>query len=193
MHKKIIEKTMSGLAKDRQDYFQSIIRYLEKDPRMVEQENVVFTILKDVIPDTPTYLDADEFVDLLIDFIRYNKPGIRNLMYSRSYIHDPHVMRTITGNFIQQVVVRSFDKHEKGDIDTGDLSVHKLTWPYRDTDVLDPDDDPDEWLAAIKRSEAWKKEQKVDRRKSGLSRIDDKAMALAKEKKDKEEKEEENT
>jgi len=178
---------MNGLSKERQDYFQNIIRHLEKDSRIASQENVIYTILKDVMPDTPTYLEADEFIDLLFDFIRYNKPGIRNLMYSHSYIHDHHVMRTITGNFIQQVVVRSFDKHEDGDIDTGDLSVHKLTWPYRDTDVLDPDDDPDEWLAAIKRSETWKKEQKIDRRKSGLSRIDDKAMALAKEIKEKEE------
>lgn len=179
---------MNGLAKDRLDYFQNIIICLEKDPRIVSQENVIFSILKDIIPDTPIYLDANEFVDLLIDFIRYNKPGIRNLMYSRSYIHDPHVMRTITGNFIHQVAVRTLDKHEKGDVDTKNLSVHKLTWPYRDTDVLDPDDDPDEWLAAINRNENWKAQQKVDRRKSGLSRIDDKAMALFEENKEKDEK-----
>ncbi len=188
MHRKIIEKTMSALPKDRQDYFQRIIGQLERDSRFEGQGNIVYTILKDVIPDSPIYLDSDEFVDLLFDFIRYNTPGIRKVMYSRQYIHDAHVMRAITGNFVSQVVARSFDKEEKGEVDTGALSVHKLTWPYRDTDVYDPDDDPEEWLAAINRSEEWKAEQRVDRRKSGLSRIDDKAMAKFKENRDKLEK-----
>lgn len=185
MHRKIINKAIASLAKDKKTYFETVASQLERDARFENQGNIVFTILKDVIPDTPIFLDKEEFVELMFDFIRYNSVGIRGLLYSRQYIHDPRTLRTITGNFISQVIDRSLEKHELGEIETDDLSVHKLTWPYRDTDVLDPDDDPDEWLAAIQRSEAWKREQKVDRRKSGLSRIDDKAMALMTEKNEK--------
>ena len=185
MHRQIIAKTLASLDKDRLAYFEPIVRKLEQDSRSGDQGNLVFTILKDVLPDTPPYLDSDEFIDLLFDFIRYNNSQLRGILYSPQFIHNPQVLRRITGTFISQVAARSLEKHEEGDIDSGELSVHKLTWPYRDTDVLDPDEDPDEWLAAINRSEEWKLQQKVDRRKSGLSRIDDKAMALYKEKKDK--------
>ncbi len=179
---------MAALEKTRLDYFQGVIAQMEQDKRFEQQGNIIFTILKDVIPDTPIYLDPDDFVELLFDFIRFNNSGIQKIMYSRQYIHDPRLLRTVTGTLIQQVIALSFDKHEDdGETDTSDLNVHKLTWPYRDTDVLDPDEEPDEWLAAIDRSEKWKAEQKVDRRKSGLARIDDKAMALFEEKKQNEE------
>jgi len=184
LHRKIIEKTIASLPKDKMGYFEAVARQLENDARFEHQGNIVFSILKDIIPDTPIYLDKDEFVDLLFDFIRYNNPAIRGVMYSRPFIHDPHVLRTVSVNLISQIIARSLEKHELGEIETDDPSVHKLTWPYRDTDVLDPDDDPEEWLAAIQRSELWKREQKVDRRKSGLSRIDDKAMALMTERND---------
>ncbi|HER26085.1 MAG TPA: hypothetical protein ENI69_03140 [Rhodospirillales bacterium] len=185
MHKKIIEKIMASQSKERVTYFNAVIVQLEHDGRFESQGNIIFTVLKDVIPDTPIYLDADDFADLLYDFIRYNNNSIRQIMFSQSYLRDARAMRSVTGHFITQVVALSFEKEEKGEIDMGELSVHKLTWPYRDTDVLDPDDDPEEWLAAVKRSEDWSKLQKEDRRKSGLSRIDDKAMALFKKNSDK--------
>ncbi len=180
MHRKIIAGAMAAIDKDRRDYFQAVIARLEQDKRFERQGNIVFSILKNVIADVPVYLEPDEFAELLFDFIRYNNPAIRKLMYSRRYVHDPKAMRAITGNFITQVIARSFDKEEKGEIETGDPSVHKLTWPYRDTDVLDPEDDPDEWQKAVDRSQEWARRQKTDRRKSGLSRIDDKAMELFK-------------
>lgn len=185
MHKKIIASTMAALSKDHLNYFQAVVARLERDRRTERRSNVVYTILKDIMPDCPIYLEQEEFVDLLFDFIDNNGGDIRNIMYSHRFIHHPQALRRVTGKLLQQIFALSFDKHERGEIDTGDPSVHKLTWPYRDTDILDPDEEPDQWQAAVSRSEEWKSRNKTDRRKHGLSRIDDQAMEKLRQKSEK--------
>ena len=59
------------------------------------------------------------------------------------------MLRDISAEFVHQVVKLSLEIQECGEIQESKLSVHKLTWPYRDTDVADPEDDPDEWAEAV--------------------------------------------
>ncbi len=48
----------------------------------------------------------------------------------------------------------------------------KLTWPYRETDLVDLEDDPDAWAEALDKSEAWRRSHDTDRRRRGANRID---------------------
>ncbi len=182
MHKKIIEKALGQLDADRATYFGAIVNKLEEDKRIENTANIVFTVLKDVITDLPIYLDQKELINLLLQFIDRNYHRIKKVIYDPAFIHDPSSLREVTGEFVHQVVKLSLEKHEKGEIEEAKRSVHKLTWPYRDTDVVDPEEDPEEWSAAIARSQKWLAENGgVDRRKSGAARIDDMASEKAKE------------
>jgi len=107
---------------------------------------------------------------------------LRKALYDPKFIHDPSSIRNVTGEFIHQVVKLSLEKHENGEIEEFQLSVHKLTWPYRDTDVVDPDEEPEAWSEALAKNEKWRLENGgVDRRRSGAARIDELASKKAKE------------
>jgi len=96
--------------------------------------------------------------------------------YGRAFVKDPGVVRSMTATFIRQSIDLSLEKHGLGEIETGELSVHKLSWPYRDTDVTDPDEEPDAWSEALAKSEEWRRRNPgKDRRQSGHARIDDMA------------------
>jgi hypothetical protein len=182
VHKKIIEKALGQLDAERATYFGAVVNKLEEDKRIENTANVVYTVLKDVISDLPIYLEQKVLINLLIQFTDGNFHRIKKVMYDPAFIHDPTTIRDVTGEFVHQVVKLSLEKHENGDIDAAELSVHKLSWPYRDTDVVDPEDEPEEWSEALARSQKWLAENGgVDRRKSGAARIDDLASEKAKE------------
>lgn len=183
VHKKIIEKALSQLDSERASYFGVIARSLEEDRRVESHANLVYSVLKDVMADLPVYLEPPELIELLLVFTQENYEKLRQVLYDPDFIKAPSSIRNITGVFVHQVAMASLEKHQNGDIkEEIKPSVHKLTWPYRATDVLDPEEDPQAWGDAIARSEAWiAANNGVDRREFGTARIDEIASEKLKE------------
>ena len=174
MHKQIIVKALAQLDPDRATYFGTVASKLEEDARIENIANLVFVVLKDVMAELPIYLDEKELINQLIEFTDKNYQQLKAALYDPKFIHDPASMRSVTGVFVHQIVRISLQKYDNGEVDEERLSVHKYTWPYRETDIADPDDEPDEWAAAVSKSEKWKLENDgKDRRSSGIARIDD--------------------
>lgn len=182
MHKKIIEKALGNLDADRATYFGGIVTKLEEDKRIEDTANVVYTVLKDVMADLPTYLEQKALINLLLDFTNRHFHRLKKVLYDPDFVRDPSILREVTGEFVHQVVKLSLEMHDSGEIQESKRSVHKLTWPYRDTDVFDPEEDEDEYAEALARSQKWLAENGgVDRRGSGTARIDDMATEIANE------------
>jgi len=174
VHKQIIVKALAHLDPDRAAYFGAVASKLEEDARIENIANLVFVVLKDVMTELPLYLDEKELINQLIEFTDKNYQGLKAALYDPKFIHDPSSIRSVTGPFVHQIVRISLEKYDNGEVEEDHLSVHKYTWPYRDTDIADPDDEPDEWAAALNKSEKWRLEHGgVDRRSSGAARIDD--------------------
>lgn len=185
MHKKIIEGALSQLSSERAAYFGSVATALEGDKRAENNANMVYSVLRDVMVDLPIYLERDDLLDLLFDFIDTHYKQLRDVMYDPTFIHDKAILRRVTGLFVHLVVNKTLEKQESlGDSDNK-LSVHTLTWPYRDTDLIDPDEEPDAWEDAVTKAAEW---DGVERRQSGAARVDDMAAEklMEKEKKLKE-------
>lgn len=174
MHKKIIEKALNKLDPDRATYFSSIANRLEEDARIENNANMVFSVLKDVMADLPIYLHEKELIKQLLEFTENNHHSLKVALFNPKFIRDPSSIRSVTGAFVHQIVKLSLQKHDNGDFEEASLSVHKYTWPYRDTDIIDPDDDPDKYEAAAAKNEKWKREHGgIDRRQRGPARIDE--------------------
>lgn len=172
MHRKIIEGALSQLTTERAAYFGDIANSLEGDRRSENNANMVYSVLRDVMADLPIYLGRADLLDLLFVFIDTHYKELRDIMYDPGFIHDPSVLRRVTGLFVHLVVNKTLEKQESIGDDDRNLSVHKLTWPYRDTDVIDPDEEPEAWDEAVAKAAGW---DGIDRRKSGTARVDDMA------------------
>lgn len=182
MHKKIIEKSLSRLDPDRATYFGAVVGKLEKDPRIENNANLVFSVLKDVMTELPIYLQEDELIEQLLSFTEENYQALRIALYNPKFVHDPASFRSVTGAFINQIASLALRKLKDGEIGESSLSVQTYTWPYRETDISDPEDDPEEWAEAVAKSEKWRQENNgVDRRQRGTARIDE--IGLGKKKK----------
>ncbi|MHA1598890.1 MAG: hypothetical protein ACTSV1_09225 [Alphaproteobacteria bacterium] len=182
MHRKIIEGGLRQLSTERAAYFGDLAGALESDARCEGNANMVFTVVRDIMVDLPIYLEKDELLDLLFGFIDSHHDDLRDIMFSPGFIRDASCLRRVTGLFVHLVVTRTLEKQETIATDDNDLSVHKLTWPYRDTDVIDPDEEPDAWDVAVEKAANWDGD---DRRASGAARIDDMAAEKARKKEDK--------
>lgn len=178
MHKRIIETALSRLDASRATYFGEVARRLETDSRAQSNANIIYTVLNEVMAELPIYLDKDELIDLLVKFSESNYQRLRQALFDPEFVRDPASIRTVTDEFILQVVDMSFKKGDDGDTSRG---VHRLTWPYRETDLVDPEDDPEEWAEALAKSEAWRLQHRLDRRRSGPARIDEVAAEKARE------------
>ncbi|MBT4934226.1 MAG: hypothetical protein HOL66_14195 [Rhodospirillaceae bacterium] len=174
MHKKIIEKALANMDPDRASYFGAIANKLDEDPRIENNANLVFSVLKDVMLELPLYLEEKELINQLLEFTNKNYASLKAALYDPEFIHHPSSLRAVTGAFVHQIVKISLKKHDDGEIEEAKLSVHTLTWPYRDTDVVDPEEEPDAWAEALSKNEKWRLENGgVDRRSSGAARIED--------------------
>jgi len=178
LHKQIVTKTLSGLNADRASYFGDIIRRMDDDPRTEEYANLAYTLLKHTIAELPMYLDKALFLNLLFQFIDDEYEKIRNIIFAPEYTRDPDSIRAVTQGFVLRIVTASLDAEEKLTTDEAP-SVHKLTWPYRETDVIDPDEEPEAWEDAVKQNARWLQENGgIDRRKSGHARVDEMALGI---------------
>jgi hypothetical protein len=174
VHKKIIEKSLNKLDPDRATYFGVIANLLEKDVRIEDNANMVFSVLKDVMTELPVYLDEKQLIEQLLEFIEQNHHDLQVALFDPKFVRDPSSIRSVTGAFIHQIIKIVLLKHQNGDFEEASLRVHKYTWPYRDIDIIDPDDEPDEWAAAAAKNEKWRLQNDgIDRRKRDPARIDD--------------------
>jgi len=173
IHKKIIEKALGNLEPKRAEYFGGIARALEEDGRTEANANIIYTVLKDVMDDLPTYIEKKELIELIFKFVEDNYTRLREIMYDRKFIQDQTAIRKVTRYFVQQIISLSFDKLNSGEITLEEKEVHKLTWPYRDTDVIDPEEEPEAWAEAVRKTEKWRNEYGKDRRSRGHARIDE--------------------
>lgn len=183
MHEKIIEKALSRLEGDRASYFGVIVRRLEEDRRMEGRANLVYSVLKDVMAELPLYLEPKELITLLLAFTDEHYGALKQALYDPGFVRAPSSLRTVTRLFVLQVADMALERHRSGEIDeeADKLSVHKYTWPYRATDLIDPEEAPEAWAEAIARSQQWVRDNGgVDRRGAGLARIDEVASELAK-------------
>lgn len=172
MHRKIIEAALQGLEGKRASYFTDIANRLDQNPKIEPMANMVFTVLGDVMGELPIYLEAAELIGLLLEFTAENKERLHRTMYSPGFAENPKIIHAITGEFIVRVVAVTMDEHGELAEETDHGHKQKLTWPYRDTDVVDPEDDPEAWGEAVSKAEAWRQSHGTDRRRRGAGRID---------------------
>jgi hypothetical protein len=152
MHRKIIETTLSGLDAERASYFGDIANRLQADARAEPNANMVFTVLGDVMGELPTYLEAAELIGLLLEFTNDNEARLRQVMFSPEFVETPKIIRTVTGDFMVRVVGVTMDDHGEPAEETSRGRRQKLTWPYRETDLVDPEDEPEAWAEALGKS-----------------------------------------
>ena len=141
MHQRIINDVLENMDSERAEFFTDVVAKIENDPRTDRFPNYVYLLLKETMPLLPTYLDKSEFIDALFDFITDNYSVIKRTIFNREYIYDQSVVKTVTNDFVIKVVDLTLQHYQAGDIDTGEKAILKFTWPYREGDLVDPDDD----------------------------------------------------
>ena len=145
MHKRIVEPVLATLDEERANYFSSIVEMMEEDRRTERFPNIVYMVLKETMRVLPVYLDKEKFIDLLFEFVAEKGRRLRRLLYDERFIHEPSSIRQVTDGFVALIVDVTFEKHHNGEIDDGERTVQRYTWPYRESDLIDPDEeDPQE-------------------------------------------------
>jgi hypothetical protein len=56
---------------------------------------------------------------------------------------NPAALKGVTNIFVQAVVDATMKQYEKGSIDTGEQTFHRVSWPYYDDNFPYVDDDDD--------------------------------------------------
>lgn len=141
VHKKIIEAALANLDADRSEYFHALVDALEKDPRLGDNANLVYLVLKETMHLLPMYLQRGEVLDLLFVFVKAQYGSLRKILYDEAFVHNPKVILDVTNLFVEQVVDATMARYEDGELEVGEAKVQKFTWPYRAEDLVDPDDD----------------------------------------------------
>ena len=143
-HRSIVEPTLKRLPQDQADYFNKIIDRVAKDPRIETIANKVYLTLKETVSILPIYLPEREFVELLFRFINLHNAQINRIIYSAEFIANPASLQRVTNIFVQAVVDATMEHYEKGSIDTGEQTFHRVSWPYYDDDFPYVDDDDED-------------------------------------------------
>lgn len=149
MHKRIVLQALKGLDAERAGYFSEMAKRLEENPRTSDISNLVFLCLRDVMVDVPIYLEKPNFEALFISFVEDNQIAIQRQIFDTRFVFDASILREVTGAFVNDVIARCVELYEAGEIASEERSVQKFTWPYRLTDLVDPEDE-DELEEALK-------------------------------------------
>lgn len=141
MHRQIINNVLEDMDSERAGYFLEVADRIEKDPRVDRFPNYVYLLLKETMPLLPTYLDKHELIDVLFNFVTDNCSVMKRKIFDKEFIFDQSVVKPVTNDFVIKVVDLTLQHYENGNIDTGEKDFLKFTWPYREEDLIDPDDD----------------------------------------------------
>ncbi|NVK19516.1 MAG: hypothetical protein HWE30_12530 [Methylocystaceae bacterium] len=141
MHKRIVEKALKKLDAERANYFNDVVGYLEELSATQNFPNLVYLSLKDILDIAPIYIEKKAFALLLLKFVTHHQGQLQKIIYDKEYLYDPNCLRKVTKLLIDAIVDQTIQGYEDGMIDTGEPVVQKYTYPYRATDLVDPDDD----------------------------------------------------
>lgn len=141
MHKRIVDKALKTLDAERANYFNDVVGYLEELPQTASFPNLVYLSLKDILDIAPIYIEKKAFALLLIKFVTHHQVELQKIIFDKEYLYDPNCLRKVTKLLIDAIVDQTIQGYEDGQIDTGEPVVQKYTYPYRATDLVDPDDD----------------------------------------------------
>ncbi|MBL4693179.1 MAG: hypothetical protein JKY92_07610 [Magnetovibrio sp.] len=147
MHRQIVASILEGMDKDRAAYFNRVVDKLEKDPRTQKNPNYVFLLLKETMSLLPTYLKKSDLIDILFSFVATNRNKMKSIIFDKGYAYDQSLLKPVTNNFIVVVVAKTLEHYETGDIETGEQSRKKFTFPYRIEDLVDLDDEDEEAIS----------------------------------------------
>lgn len=144
LHRKLIEPALAALEGERASYFAQVVQRLEEDPRVEVAPNLVFLVLKEIMPLCPTYLPVRELDDRLLEFVAVNQMRINRVIFDPAFVERPdgHAgMRELGGEFINQILTATFKKLDRGEIGSGENKVYRFSadddpadFPYRDDD-----------------------------------------------------------
>lgn len=143
VHRRLIEPVLSRLDGDRAKYFYELVHGLEKDPRLGASPNTVYLVLKETLELLPTNLPCDELTNFLFDFVATNEDRLNRVIFSRNFVHDPSCIRSVTNDFVRQVVDVVMTYYMEGKIESHEQSVHRFSWPYDKNDFPYHDEDED--------------------------------------------------
>jgi len=141
VHKRIAEQALAGLKDEQATYFADIIHEVAEDPRTQDFPNMMFMVLRNTIAMLPTYLPRRELIERLFAFVQINKAKLSRTMFSKEFVTNEKILREVTDLFVDEVVSVSLQRYEKGEIDSGEVRVHKVSWPYNNVDFPFEDDD----------------------------------------------------
>ena len=141
MHKRIVDKALKTLDAERANYFNDVVGYLEDLPKTQDFPNLVYLSLKDILDIAPIYIEKKAFALLLLKFVSHHQGQLQQIIYDKEYLYDPNCLRKVTKLLIDAIVDQTIQGYEDGLIETGEAVVQKYTYPYRATDLVDPDDE----------------------------------------------------
>jgi len=141
MHKRIAEKALAGLESEQAAYFADLIHEIEGDPRTQANPNLIFMVLRNTIPLLPIYLSKRELIERLYVFVDNNSARLNQSLFSKEFVTNERVLREVTDDFVDEVVSVALQRYEKGELESGEVRVHRVSWPYNDVDFPFEDDD----------------------------------------------------
>ncbi len=141
MHRRMINPILENMDGERAGYFTDVVAKLENDPRTHKNPNFVFLLLKETMALLPVHLDKADFINTLFAFIAKHHRAMEKVVFDQDYIYDQSMLKEVTNDFVIDVVDLTMQRYQQGEIDGGEPSVQKYTWPYRAEDLVDPDDE----------------------------------------------------
>ena len=148
LHRKLVEPALARLEGERASYFSRVVTRLDEDPRVDVAPNLVYVILREVIPLCPTYLPVRDLVDRMMQFVAVNQTRLNQALFDPEYVDGTQVqpdVRRMAGEFVNQILAATFDKFRAGEIETGEPKVYRFSPGDDPSDFPfhDPHDDED--------------------------------------------------
>ena len=145
LHRKLIEPALAQLEGERAGYFARVLQRLDEDPRVDVAPNLVFLVLKDILPLCPIYLPARELVDRLLEFVAVNQARLNRAIFDPAYVEEggePDELKRIGGEFVSQVLHVTLQRYGEGELVTDEPRVYRFDansdpddFPYSDEDL----------------------------------------------------------
>lgn len=144
LHRKLIEPVLAQLEGERASYFGQVLQRLDEDKRVEVAPNLVFLVLKEIMPLCPTYLPVRELVDRLMEFVAVNQARLNRAIFDPEFVEsNKHrsAFGEIGGEFINQILTATFMRLESGKISERQQAVYRFSadddpddFPYQDED-----------------------------------------------------------
>lgn len=145
-HRRILNSALAGLDEEPAAYFADVADKLGEDPRTERVPNLVYLVLADTVRFLPTYLPKKELIAHLFKFTFANLARLQRVVYNPAFLTDKTLLTPVTAGFVSQVVEATLARYDKGEIESGERVVHRMTFdgeggaldfPYVDDEAED--------------------------------------------------------